>query len=247
MSATSGSGSRGRRAAAGPRAAAAAGAGRRRRTPARSSPWPRRRASGPTAVVGQAVEQGVRVRLEPDRLAAAGRLGRLERRLGRLRPGAAAAGAQRVQAAVGRDPVQPGAQRRPGPRTGRGRARPRAGSPAARPRRPGPSRESGSSAAAARPGRAGDLAEGLVIARARPLEGGVCRHLGTDTGRRRKVIAQLPRSPVSVPPTGQDGGRKRGNRRQAPAARAGLGAGADVGRRRSWCRSTPRWWPRRCR
>jgi hypothetical protein len=62
--------------------------------------------------VGDALEQRVRVRLEPGDLAAPGRLGRLERRhrAGRDAPPGRA---QRVEALVGRDPVQPRAQRGP--------------------------------------------------------------------------------------------------------------------------------------
>ena len=58
---------------------------------------------------GDPLEQHVGVGLEPDRLGAAGGLGRLDHR-GHLAR-SAGAGAQRVQAAVGRDAVEPGAQR----------------------------------------------------------------------------------------------------------------------------------------
>src|SRR4051812_23844766 len=61
-------------------------------------------------VVGDAVEQDVRIRLQPDRLAVAGRLGHLGHRLALLR--AAPARAQGVQRAVGGDAIQPGTDRR---------------------------------------------------------------------------------------------------------------------------------------
>ncbi len=61
--------------------------------------------------VGQAVEQHVGVGLDPDRVGHAGGLGRLGHH--RHLPRAAAAVAQRVQAAVDRDAVQPGAHRGP--------------------------------------------------------------------------------------------------------------------------------------
>jgi pfkB family carbohydrate kinase len=58
------------------------------------------------SLVGDAIEQDVWVRLEPDRLAVAGRLGHLGHPLQVFRP--APARAQGVQRAVGGDPVQPG-------------------------------------------------------------------------------------------------------------------------------------------
>ena len=61
-------------------------------------------------VVGDALEQHVGVGLEPDRLAAARRLGHLGHPLQVLR--AAPARPQGIQRAVGGDPVQPGADRR---------------------------------------------------------------------------------------------------------------------------------------
>ena len=69
---------------------------------------------GALGPVGQPVEQGVRIRLQPDRLPPAGRLRRIRQRVTGahgLRPPAAVA--QRVQAAVRRDPVEPGPQRGP--------------------------------------------------------------------------------------------------------------------------------------
>ena len=63
---------------------------------------------GPERDVADAVEQHVRVRLQPYRLAEAGGLGRLDHR-SLLRT--ASAVAQRVQAPVGRDAVQPDTQR----------------------------------------------------------------------------------------------------------------------------------------
>jgi hypothetical protein len=63
----------------------------------------------PGGSVGQLAEQHVGIRLEPERLAAAGGLGQRELRLAR---DLAAAGAQVVQALVGGDRMQPGAQRR---------------------------------------------------------------------------------------------------------------------------------------
>ena len=67
---------------------------------------------GPLCPVGQPLEQGVGIGLEPDRLAAPGRLrrpGRAARRVHVLGPPALVA--ERVEAAVGGDPVEPGAQR----------------------------------------------------------------------------------------------------------------------------------------
>ena len=61
------------------------------------------------SVVRDALEQDVRVRLEPDRLAVTGRLGHL----GHAALVATPARTQDVERAVGRDPVQPGADRRP--------------------------------------------------------------------------------------------------------------------------------------
>jgi hypothetical protein len=64
---------------------------------------------GPGRAVLDPLEQHVGVGLEPDRLGAAGGLGRLEHGGHLLR--SARAGAQRIQAPVGRDAVQPRAQR----------------------------------------------------------------------------------------------------------------------------------------
>jgi hypothetical protein len=62
----------------------------------------------PGGRVGESVDQGVGVGLEPDRLDCAGGLGRLDHRWDLL--WAAAAVAKRVQTAIGCDPVEPGAQ-----------------------------------------------------------------------------------------------------------------------------------------
>ena len=102
--------------------------------------------------VGDALQQRVRVGLEPQRLAAAGRLGRRHRPFVARCAGAARRRAGSSGSGSWRSCRARRAARR-APRSGRGRARRRAASPAGRPRRPARSRASGSSGRAARAGR----------------------------------------------------------------------------------------------